>query len=208
MIRTLPFCSALLCLVFLAWSAGADPLLHSVTTVVACSEPRPSRRVPIRQPLLTSGHCFVVSPDQGWERIGTRNGLLLLRRTPPTAGEPPLFFRLGDVTGSSPMRPLPFHAVRHPSPGPLLLLLGIALAAAAASLQPIGRGWMRWRRRARALGLVSAEIASQRDRLQVRRLQLVSSDGYGTVRLEKWRQEKQYFCRTRLLPLLASRRMD
>ncbi len=205
LIRTLLFFSALSCLSALPWPAIAGLPLHSVTTVVACSEPRPSHRAPAHRPLATSGHCFVVSPDQGWERIGTGNGLLLLRRTPRVAGEPPLYFRPGDI--ASPTRPLAGTALPHPPAGPLLLL-GLALAAVATSLRPIGRGWTSWHRRARALRLVAAEIASQRERLQVRRLQLVSSDGYGTVRLEKWQQEKRYFCRTRLLPLLTARALD
>lgn len=198
---------ALLCLFLPSRPAGAGPLLHGVTTLLACSEPRPSRRMPVHRGVVAGDRCFVVSPDQGWERIGARNGLLLMRRTPPAIGEPPLFFRPGDVAGG-PTRRLPLPALHHPQAGPLLLLLGTALAAVAANLRRIGRRATRWHRRARALRVVSAEIAAQRDRLQVRRLQLVSSDGYGTVRLEKWQQEKRYFCRTRLLPLLASRRLD
>ncbi len=163
--------------------------------------------MPVRDGIAAGSHCFVVSPDQNWERIGVRNGLLLLRRTPPAAGEPPLFFRPGDVTGSPAPR-FSAPALHHAPARPLLPLLGLALAVGATGLRRIGRFWMAWQRRVRALGVVSAEIASQRDRLQVRRLQLVSSDGYGTVRLEKWQQEKRYFCRTRLLPLLASRHLD
>ncbi len=197
------------CLFLPSRPAGADPLLHGVTTLLACSEPRPSRRMPVHRGMVAGERCFVVSPDQGWERIGARNGLLLLRRTPPAIGEPPLFFRPADVAGS-PTRRLPSPAPHHLPAGPLLLLLGTVLVGAAlgANLRRIGRRCMTWQRRARALGMVSAEIASQRDRLQVRRLQLVSSDGYGTVRLEKWEQEKRYFCRTRLLPLLSSCRLD
>ncbi len=161
--------------------------------------------MPVHGQVAAGSRCFVVPPDQGWERIGTRNGLLLLRRTPPEAGEPPLFFRPADVTAA---RQPPSPALRHPAAAPVLLLLGAALAAAAVGLRRIGRFWTTWHRRGRALRVVSAEIASQRDRLQVRRLQLVSSDGYGTVRLDKWQEEKRYFCRTRLLPLLASRRLD
>ena len=160
--------------------------------------------MPVHQGAAADNRCFVVSPDQRWERVGARKGLLLLRRTPPTAGEPPLFFRTADVAGS-PAR-LPSPALHRPPAE--LLLLGTALAVVGANLRGIGRRWMGWRRRARALRMVSAEIASQRDRLQVRRLQLVSSDDYGTVRLEKWQQEKRYFCRTRLLPLLAARNLE
>ena len=200
------FLAFLFCVSLLSWPAGADPLLHSVTTLLACSEPRPSRRMPVHEGAAVDDRCFVVSPDQRWERVGARKGLLLLRRTPPMAGEPPLFFRAADVAGS-PAR-LPSPALHHPSAEPLLLLLGTVLAVVGANLRGIGRRWMGWRRRARALRMVSAEIASQRDRLQVRRLQLVSSDGYGTVRLEKWQQEKRYFCRTRLLPLLAARNLE
>ncbi len=163
--------------------------------------------MPVHDQVTAGSHCFVVRPDQGWERVGARNGLLLLRRTPPEAGEPPLFFRPADVT-PGPMRQPSSSAPHHPAAAPVLLLVGAALAAVAVGLRRIGRGWTTWQRRARALRVVSAEIASQRDRLQVRRLQLVSSDGYGTVRLDKWQGEKRYFCRTRLLPLLASRRLD
>ena len=209
-IRTLPLFPALLCLFLLPRRAGAEALLHGVSPLLACSEPRPSQRMPVRRAALAAadGHCFVVTPDQDWERVGARNGLLLLRRTPPVVGEPPLFFRPADLAGDSARRlllPVP----RHRPAGSSLLPLGLVLAALAlAGLRRTGRGWTTWHRRVRALGVVSAEIASQRDRLQVRRLQLVSSDGYGTVRLEKWDQEKRYFCRTRLLPLLASRRLD
>jgi restriction system protein len=165
-----------------------------------------------------TGRCFVVLPDQGWERIGARNGLLLLRRVPPVAGEPPLFFRPADVAPAGPGRgPAPAPASISISARPmaggallllLLLLIGSVLVVGLVGLRRFGRWWTMRRRHARALGLVSAEIAVQRDRLQVRRLQLVSSDDYGTVRVEKWQAEKRYFCKTRLLPLLTSRRLE
>ena len=46
-------------------------------------------------------------------------------------------------------------------------------------------------------------MAQQRT-LQIRKLQLVAVDPYGTSDHARWHRERAYFCRTRLLPRLAA----
>ncbi|KXV02892.1 restriction endonuclease, partial [Gluconobacter potus] len=70
----------------------------------------------------------------------------------------------------------------------------------------IGFFVLRARRRAaresRAWGIIDKEIRDQATALQIRRLQLVTTDAYGTIHLTKWAKEIGYFCNTRILPLL------
>ena len=70
----------------------------------------------------------------------------------------------------------------------------------------IGYFAFRERRRAtrerRAWGIIDKEIRDQATALQIRRLQLVTTDAYGTIHLTKWAKEIGYFCNTRILSLL------
>lgn len=70
----------------------------------------------------------------------------------------------------------------------------------------IGFFVLRARRRAaresRAWGIIDKEIRDQATALQIRRLQLVTTDAYGTIHLSKWAKEIGYFCNTRILSLL------
>ncbi|MBF0886937.1 MULTISPECIES: restriction endonuclease [Gluconobacter] len=70
----------------------------------------------------------------------------------------------------------------------------------------IGYFAFRERRRAtrerRAWGIIDKEIRNQATALQIRRLQLVTTDAYGTIHLTKWAKEIGYFCNTRILSLL------
>ncbi|MFT9095912.1 MAG: restriction endonuclease [Gluconobacter cerinus] len=70
----------------------------------------------------------------------------------------------------------------------------------------IGFFVLRARRRAaresQAWGIIDKEIRDQATALQIRRLQLVTTDAYGTIHLTKWAKEIGYFCNTRILPLL------
>ncbi len=99
-------------------SAGADasPGLHTGATVFACTNPRATRalgnKADPRQGdpgwvafVKSDGRCFSVSPDQRWEQISVQGELLLLRRTPPVVGEPPLFFLPGDIQRESSATP-------------------------------------------------------------------------------------------------------
>lgn len=60
------------------------------------------------------------------------------------------------------------------------------------------------RRRDRALALAVAEIVALRTRLQVRRLQLVVPDHYGSPDIASWTREKRYFCDSRIRRRLAA----
>ena len=98
--------------------AGADvpSILHTGATVFACVNLRATRalgnKADPRQSnpgwvafVRSDGKCFSVSPDQGWEQISEQDGLLLLRRTPPVAGEPPLFFMPADIQREASVAP-------------------------------------------------------------------------------------------------------
>ncbi|WP_167400253.1 restriction endonuclease [Gluconacetobacter entanii] len=50
-----------------------------------------------RQATMVQGQCYTVTPDMRWEKIANRNGLPLLRRNPPIAGMPPLYFMASDI---------------------------------------------------------------------------------------------------------------
>ncbi len=92
--------------------AGAG--IHTSATVFACANPRATRalgnKADPRQNdpgwvafVKSDGRCFSVSPDQSWEQISVQGGLLLLRRTPPVVGEPPLFFLPSDIQREAPV---------------------------------------------------------------------------------------------------------
>ena len=108
--------------------AGADvpSILHTGAIVFACINPRATRalgnKADPRQSnpgwvafVRSDGKCFSVSPDQGWEQISEQDGLLLLRRTPPVAGEPPLFFMPTDIQRAAPAAPAPSTAPAPPA---------------------------------------------------------------------------------------------
>ena len=102
------------------------------------------------------------------------------------------------------------------TPGHLRTIDGkiwVVLLVAAFSLPArLGYGaWRRYRirrllrrRRDRALALAFAAIASQRGRLQARRLQLVDPARNGTADTEQWTREKSSFCRSRILRSLTA----
>lgn len=64
------------------------------------------------------------------------------------------------------------------------------------------------RRRDDALRIAAAEIDSHSTILHVKRLQTVLPDAYGTVFLDKWRKEKDYYIQTRILPTLRANGLD
>ncbi len=178
----------------------AESPLHTRSTLSACGARR-----------TQDGPCFTVTPDQRWERISADHGLVLLRRVPPSPGEPPLFFRPQDLTATDPAPAGP-HSPRGQVTADDRILIVLLLAVMALPARLL---WSLWRRRsvrrrsrrahARALAVAVAEINAQRTRLQVRRLQLVIPDHYGTREMGKWHREKQHFCNSRILGKLAAR---
>jgi restriction system protein len=209
----------LLLLLLVPVTSEAQDLLHTIAPVYGCSDPHATwsinrkadpRRVASARP---DNRCFAVSPAERWEKIVARNGLLLLRRLPAMTGEPPLFFRPGDVAPVPAPVTVPGPAgatIRRDSGyGPALaLMLVVGVVAAGLVSTGVAARWMIGRRRRRALDVATAEIATQRQRLQIKKLQLVGTDDYGTPDERKWQQEKGYFCKTRLLPLLSSARLE
>jgi restriction system protein len=73
-----------------------------------------------------------------------------------------------------------------------------------------GGGWaiLKKRRRDEALRIVAAEVDSHTAILHVKRLQTVLPDDYGTVFLDKWTKEKDYYVETRILPALRVKGLD
>jgi restriction system protein len=61
------------------------------------------------------------------------------------------------------------------------------------------------KRRNGALRIVADEIDSHAAILHVKRLQTVLPDDYGTVFLDKWEKEKDYYIQTRILPALRAK---
>jgi restriction system protein len=117
-----------------AASAGGG-LLQTSSTVFACANPRATRAInntadPRQQNagwvafVKSDGRCFEASPDQQWEQISTQGDLLLLRRTPPVVGEPPLFFRASDIRqvvaqpAPAVVEPAPVTVDEQPAPQP------------------------------------------------------------------------------------------
>ena len=263
--------------------AGGGALLHTTAAVDACVNPRATRAInntaDPRQAdpgwvayVKKDGNCFDVSPDQSWERISEEGGLLLLRRVPPMAGEPPLFFRPGDIAAriqaaEPEVAAAPLAPVAPPAPSPLppdasadaapgapaevappavteaappaadtsasasvsesssepppapvaptssdssgaavlvviLVIVGAVVGIIIAGRRAAEREVVR--RRGRALAVAVAEIVAQQRPLQVKKLQLVAVDAYGTADPAKWIKEKEYFFNTRIVPLLAA----
>ena len=139
--------------------------------------------------------------------ISNHSGLMLLRRTPPSPGEPPLFFRPQDMVTTAPSW--------SPVGSEMLDAKLLAVLLLACIALPVRLSWKFWRRRsarrstrrsrAQALAVAVSEIKAQRTRLQIRRLQLVVPDSYGTRDTGKWAREKLHFCNSRILPSLSAR---
>ena len=196
--------------------------------MIACTDPRVTRAMHDQGPPGGAGpawnasigkqrHCFLVTPDQAWESIARRDGMSLARRTPASSGEPPLFFGAGDLLPAVASSPAAADELadagtvddRGPDKVWVVLLLALLvlpfrlLGAVLRRLRPGSRIRDEGRRR-RALVLAGAEIEAQRDRLRVRRLQLVITDPYGTRDIDRWTREKAYFCKSRVLRSLAA----
>lgn len=201
----------------------ATDIFQTVTTILACSDLQ-GDAVHAIIPSRPDGHCFAALPVQRWEKVGLRRGWLLLRRIPAVVGEPPLYFRPEDVIKVADRRPpalAPKAEVPRPrqaeqaTSGPggigrivvvILITAGILLGLGAA--RRLHAGWARRRRVRRAFDLAMKEVATHRRTLQIRRLQLVGVDAYGTIDLAKWNKERAYFYKTRIMPLLAANSLD
>ena len=83
------------------------------------------------------GHCFRVAPWQRWERLpyAGRRGVLLLRREPPHAGEPPLFFRRSNVRALLHGQAVAPHD-RHPAYEPQTVITSAAAMRAVVPPSP------------------------------------------------------------------------
>ncbi|WP_428394937.1 restriction endonuclease [Lichenicoccus sp.] len=92
--RQLPLIGLLL---LLPTTGFSEELYHVRHVTHACIDP--AALAARSSSARARGHCFRVAPWQHWERLpfAGRRGLLLLRREPPHAGEPPLFFRRSSV---------------------------------------------------------------------------------------------------------------
>jgi hypothetical protein len=80
-----------------------------------------------------------------------------------------------------------------------------------------GGSWAIWkwhkytarrRREEEALRIAAAEVDSHASVLRVKRIQTVVPDAYGTIFLDKWNKEKEYYIQTRILPVLRARGLD
>jgi restriction system protein len=83
-------------------------------------------------------------------------------------------------------------------------LVGLMTVALAILAIVVARYYLAHQRQVRALAIARKEIDQQASRLRIRRMQTVQQDPYGTVLEKRWEEEKEYFVRTRLLPLFAS----
>ena len=218
-----PLLPVLLAVAAVPMQCRADGALHARRTLYACSDRRATRTmhdsVPARDAdaariAAARAGCFLVAPDQTWEAIAWRDGLLLARRTPAAPGEPPLFFRRDDLTAASSPAAIAgadaahgYHRVDDKVWAVMLL------AVLVASFRLLRVPWRRLRgrrgsggsaERRRALALAGAEIEAQRTRLRLRRLQLVIPDPYGSRDLDRWTREKAYFCRSRIVRSLTA----
>lgn len=201
----------------------AADMFQTATTVLACSDPRAdgARTIASDHP---DGHCFEVLPAQRWEKVADVRGLLLLRRVPAVIGEPPLYFRPDDVvraTDRQPLAPTQKQEIFRPRQQEqaavgfsfigrtaivTLVIAGIVLGLGAVRALHAARA--RRRRVRRAFGLAMKEVVAHQRTLQIRKLQLVGVDAYGTIDLAKWNKERAYFYKTRIMPLLAANALD
>ena len=83
----------------------------------------------------------------------------------------------------------------------MVLLVGLLAAPARPARRRAAR------RRSHALTLAAGEVRAQRQRLRMRRLQLLVHDPYGSADLRSWTREKARFCSSRIMPLLVARRL-
>ena len=175
-------------LLLLAVSAApcrADGALHAHRTLWACGDPHSS----VAAWAAGRSHGFLATPDQGRPHIVERDGLLLIRGVPVSAGR---------ERGAAADKLLVLA---------LVALLELPFRLSRGLLRRLGSGHHARdaARRRRALVVAGAEIEAQRSRLRVRRLQLVIPDQYGTQDLGRWTREKAYFCRSRILRSLAAK---
>ncbi|NPD68008.1 hypothetical protein HN018_11600 [Lichenicola cladoniae] len=201
----------------------ATDMFRTASMIVACSDPRADGIQAIATD-RADGHCFEALPAQRWEKVAEERGLLLLRRVPAVIGEPPLYFRPGDVTTVAERKPLaPAKKQENLRPRPQDLaatgsggsgrIAVVILVIAGMVLGVVGvrrlHGARSRRRRARqAYGLAVQEIVTHQRTLQIRKLQLVGVDAYGTIDLARWNKERAYFYKTRIMPLLAANALD
>jgi restriction system protein len=184
--------------------------------------------------MLRTGRCFEASPSEAWDEISGSETMVLLRRDPPKVGMPPLYFMREQISfgtqkdeqpdspqSAGPVLPPGWEKPNLPPAdeaggsdilGQVAALRGMRLdgffgLAALVTLYVVWRIARRLNRRRRAWRLIVSEIDQQAGTLQVRRLQLTAPDRYGTVNLSKWQREIEYFCKTRLLTILAGDRL-
>ena len=79
-------------------------------------------------------------------------------------------------------------------------IVGAAVALIGGGGWAILRRYNTRRRRDKALRIIAAEVDAHAATLHVKRIQTVLPDDYGTVFLDKWQKEKDYFIKTRILP--------
>lgn len=93
----------------LAGHAAHAASYRIVSAVTACIDPAATlvlgdaaliarRPAAWRAAVEQRGQCVTIRPGADWERILSTGPLILLRRTPPQPGLPPLYFRNGTVT--------------------------------------------------------------------------------------------------------------
>ena len=80
-----------------------------------------------------------------------------------------------------------------------------------------GGAWVIWkwyeytarkRREEDARRIAAAEVGSHASVLRVKRIQTVLPDAYGTIFMDKWNKEKEYYIQTRVLTALRARGLD
>jgi restriction system protein len=64
------------------------------------------------------------------------------------------------------------------------------------------------KRKDEALSIAVSEVNSHTAVLHIKRLQTVLPDDYGTVFLDKWEKEKEYYIQTRILPALRTKGLE
>lgn len=155
---------------FLLWQplAASALVLQVHQPVVACVDAKATYALTDRKHAARSssrwrarvqrrGRCFTIQPEEQWERISSIGGLVLMRRTPPQPGLPPLYFRAdaaavkSRVAEDPPFQPsqavsppvlqAPSWAARTPTPQPGDIIMQVRLEplppfAAAGPAEP------------------------------------------------------------------------